>query len=172
MPGDPNILAKIATPQELSGLLNYALQGLHNLLEKTEFCNNETTEQIRTQYIRQSNSAKAFIEENLEESLNCTDYIPEAELYSQYIQYCTDEKLLSMKKKDFTTNLKQYMPTVKQTKERIRKQVTDVYQYIKYASVTTVPDPLLNTNNLENYSIEVSRASGTTGTLCPSDRGS
>ena len=174
MPGDPNILAKIATPQELSGLLNYALKGLHDLLEKTEFCNNTTTEQIRTQYIRQSNSAKAFIEENLEESLNCNDYIPEAELYADYIQYCTDEKLLSMKKKDFTTNLKQYMPTVKQTKERINKEVTDVYQYIKhlteYTTVTTVPDPLLNTNNQKSI-LELSSASGTTGTLLPAKPG-
>lgn len=171
MPGDPNILAKIATPQELSGLLNYALQGLHDLLEKGEFCKNETTEQIRAQYIQQSNSAKAFIEENLEESLNHTDYIPEAKLYSQYIQYCADKKLLSMKKKDFTTNLKQYMPTVKQTRERVNKEATDVYQYVKYATqcatVPVVPEPLLNTSNRENTFIEVSRASGTTATPSP-----
>lgn len=176
IPGDPAILTKTATPEELSGLLNYALAGLRNVLDHTEFCKNETTEQIRSQYIRQSNSAKAYIEEYLEESLNYTDWIPEAELYSQYIQYCTDEKLLSMKKKDFTTNLKQYMPNVKQTKERIKDKPTDVYQFLRFTSVPSVPsvpEPLLkykNNTNLYKYKVghrEQREQNAAPATTCP-----
>jgi len=62
---NPNILEEISTAEELSGLLNFALEGLDRLLKQGHFSTEETLEDLRKQYIRKSNSAKAFIEEKL-----------------------------------------------------------------------------------------------------------
>ncbi len=58
---DKHLLEKLTRPEELSGLLNYALVGLKRLLEQADFSVNETVEQMRKQYIKRSDSVKAFI---------------------------------------------------------------------------------------------------------------
>lgn len=127
---DPLVLDKICTPEEFSGLLNWALEGLKTLLDKGEFANNPSTEAIREQYIRQSNSAKAFIEEQLEPSGEPSDWIDETTLYSQYAAYCQENKLPSKPKRNFTMEMKQHMPHAKQTKQRVEHGEIHVWQYI------------------------------------------
>lgn len=105
---DPNILAKMTTPTELSGLLNWALEGLKRLLKKGHFTNDQSAEKIRTNYIRQSNPAKAFIEERIEYVNDCTQFIPK--LYEEFIKFCKSERLATVPQRILTENLKRMIP--------------------------------------------------------------
>lgn len=146
---DPFIIEKLTTPEELSGFLNYALEGLKRLLENGKFSINETEESLRDNILKLSNPTKAFLESQTEKSQKSKDYIPEAELYSKFILYCDKENLPTVRKGQFTIALKEYCPDVKQTNQRILNKPTPVYQFIKFKEtvtpVTTVTANLLGT---------------------------
>jgi putative DNA primase/helicase len=137
---DPKILDKLTTPQELSGLFHWALEGLKRLIEKGEFSGNEDIEEQRRQYIRKSNSSKAYIEERLQYDPNDKAIIPEAELYQKYIQFCNENGLPTSKKAILTQNIQQYLPKARQTTARIdEKAGVHIWQHIRLvASVASV----------------------------------
>jgi putative DNA primase/helicase len=137
---DPKIIEKITTSQELSGFLNYALEGLKRLLENGKFSINETEEELRSNILKLSNPTKAFLEARVESSKQAKDFIPEAKLYTDFITFCDTENLPTVRKAQFTAALKEYMPDIKQTNQRILNKPTPVYQYVKYtvASVTAL----------------------------------
>lgn len=146
-----HILEEITTPDELSGLLNWSLTGLERLLENSTFSENKTVEELRTQYIRKSNSAKAYVEENLVYDPSEKAYIAEIELYEKYILFCQTNKLPSMPKARFTQNIHQFLPQTKQTNERILGKVTHVWKFIRIVEfVATVATPLINTITDDN----------------------
>ena len=55
----PRIIDSLTTPQELSGTLNWALEGLTRLLNKKRFTNQLEIAQQRQNHIEQSNSCQA-----------------------------------------------------------------------------------------------------------------
>lgn len=85
---DTKLLEKITTPEELSGFLNLAIAGLKRLLKNGEFTNSQTTEQVREEYIRKSDSVGAFIMDQIE--ISPEDFIPKKELYTEYCDYCRE----------------------------------------------------------------------------------
>ena len=172
---DPKILDKVATPEELSGLLNWSMDGLKRLLERGSFSQTESMEDQRSQYIRKSNSARAFIEEMLAYSPDVTAFIPEAELYEKYVMFCQANSLPSTRKAVLTQNIHQYLPQAKQTKERIGKDTVHVWQYVQLqepaSPVPTVPTSLINHTNtiilreqFENSKVWLNKSLGTLGT--------
>jgi putative DNA primase/helicase len=147
---DPNILVKLTSPQELSGLLNKAIEVLPNLLQRGHFATNETTEQVRLNYIRQSNSAKAFIEESLEPSTNHEDFIECDALYREYIAFCKTNQLTSMAKRRLTENMQQYMPTAKHTTQQVNGHVVHVWRYVKLKS-PSIPDGKQHPSDISDF---------------------
>ena len=85
---DKNIIHKITTPTELSGLFNRAVVELKALLDRGDFSNAETTEQTRDRYVRMSDSLRAFLTDYVEASSN--NHIWKDELYGRYAEYCRD----------------------------------------------------------------------------------
>ena len=65
---NPEIIEKITTPEELSGLLNVALDGLDRLLERKDFSYSKSTSQVKDLWIRKSDSFTAFCYDHLIES--------------------------------------------------------------------------------------------------------
>jgi P4 family phage/plasmid primase-like protien len=64
---DDNIIEKLSNPIELSGLLNYALDGLDRLLEQKDFSYSKSTSDVKDMWIRKSDSFTAFCYDHLEE---------------------------------------------------------------------------------------------------------
>lgn len=90
---DEDIISKITTKDELSGLLNKFLDGLTRLALNRSFSVTQSTEQVKNLWIRKSNSFVAFCMDNLEE-----DYegkIGKKELRKRYAQYCKKHKVSS-----------------------------------------------------------------------------
>jgi putative DNA primase/helicase len=127
---DPNILAKITTPMELSGLLNWALEGLKRLLKQGFFTNDQTAAKIKANYIRQSNSAKAFVEEKLEFVNDRRQYIPK--LYEEFILFCKSEHLPTMPQRTVIATLKKMIPGVERAQRGSGKSRIWVYTNLKF----------------------------------------
>lgn len=88
---DESIIEKIATPIELSGLLNAFLEGLDRLLKQKHFSTTKGSSEIKNLWIRKANSFMAFCFDFVEESYE--GKITKKELRSQYARYCNKYKL-------------------------------------------------------------------------------
>ncbi|MCX6748455.1 MAG: phage/plasmid primase, P4 family [Candidatus Pacearchaeota archaeon] len=83
---DKNLIDKIATRDELSGFLNFAIEGLKRLLEQGDFTNSKSIKEVREQYIRMSDSVGAFV---MDMVLSAPDeMIAKKEIYTKYGDYC------------------------------------------------------------------------------------
>ena len=88
---DEEIILKITTPAELSGLLNKFLDGLAGLFQHRKFSLTKGTEEIKNLWIRKSNSFVAFCLDKMEQ-----DYekrISKNELRRKYTAYCKEHKV-------------------------------------------------------------------------------
>ncbi|MHA1973468.1 MAG: DNA primase family protein [Candidatus Hodarchaeales archaeon] len=99
----PSIMDEITSPEELSGLINWALKGLKRLLKNGEFSNSQSTEEIREYYTTMSNPLLAFVTKHLiqdPEAFETTDRV-----YNSYVQYCRDNGFVAEKKSQFGSKL-------------------------------------------------------------------
>ncbi len=67
---DPDIIEKLTTEEELSGLFNMALEGLDRLLKQRDFSYSKSTQEVKDIWIRQSDSFTAFCYDHLKEDIN------------------------------------------------------------------------------------------------------
>lgn len=91
---------------ELSGVFNWILQGLDRLLEQKKFSKCAAVENARSDYEKQSDSVKMFIDDF--EYKTSTEYTPVKELYEQYKSYCIDDGLRPVKKSNFMKRLEHH----------------------------------------------------------------
>lgn len=57
---DPNIIEKISTPRELTGFVNWSLEGLHRLLRNGQFTKTDTEEEIKQRWFTSSSTTARF----------------------------------------------------------------------------------------------------------------
>jgi putative DNA primase/helicase len=88
---DENIMNQLTLPDELSGLLNWSLDGLERLDNQKRFSDNKTTEEIKNIWIRKSNSLKAFCMDYIIEDYD--SYITKKDFSYAYSNYCRKHKL-------------------------------------------------------------------------------
>ena len=136
------ILDYICTPNEFSGLLNWALIGLKRLLEKGQFSDNRTWEQERERYLASSNSALAYIESHVEYSTEEKDRVTKEALYAAYVTYCKANDLPVMRQADLTTTMRQAIPDAKETLFRVEGHGKKGWSHV---TVNAVNASLLNT---------------------------
>ncbi|MFA5771422.1 MAG: phage/plasmid primase, P4 family [Thermoplasmata archaeon] len=126
---DPKILEKITTNEELSGLFNWAVEGLKRLLTQGGFSYRETTEEIRDKYERMSNPLSAFIKDKIE--IDPNSYVSKDEFYAEFVKYCQENKLLTKAKNVVGRDLPSHIPTVCTERPRIRGDRIQVWKGIK-----------------------------------------
>jgi len=100
---DPNLLEKLTTEEELSGIFNWALIGYRRLLKQNGFSHSKSTEETEELYIRMSDPIKAFLmdcvadygatdkemkELGLVLKWYASGHISKAVLYGEYVKYC------------------------------------------------------------------------------------
>jgi putative DNA primase/helicase len=88
---DKEIIEKISTDDELSGLLNWALEGLSRLMDKKQFSSSKTTEETKTTWLRKSDSLTAFCLDYIEE--DWSSFIPKPDFLRHYSLYCRQNKI-------------------------------------------------------------------------------
>ncbi len=90
---DEDIISKISSDEELSGLLNQFLDGLARLIKNRNFSTTKGTEEIKNLWIRKSNSFIAFCMDMIEEEYDVK--ISKKELRRKYSVYCKQHKVNS-----------------------------------------------------------------------------
>jgi phage/plasmid-associated DNA primase len=130
------ILDCICTPNEFSGLLNWALIGLKRLLEHGQFSDNRTWEQERERYLASSNSALAYIENHVEPSLEEKDRITKEDLYAAYVTYCKVNDLPVMRQADLTTIMRQAVPDAREVQFRVGTERKKGWAHVTVTAVT------------------------------------
>jgi putative DNA primase/helicase len=88
---DEGIIEKITTPEEMSGFLNQALIGLNRLLANKGFSYTLGTEEVKSKWIRKSNSFMAFCYDFIEGESDGS--ITKKELRKKYAEFCKQHKI-------------------------------------------------------------------------------
>jgi putative DNA primase/helicase len=104
---DKDLLSKLTTPEELSGFLNWALEGLKRLREAGwHFSGTRSTADVKADYIRRSDTVRAFLN-------GCTKkdgskFVTRDDLYAGYCAYCRKRTLVSKNRQAFFEKLPQF----------------------------------------------------------------
>ena len=136
---DKGKLAKLITPEELSGLLNLALQGLKRLLKQGAYSYNKSVEDTTAFYLRASDPVYAFLEDICESAPS--DCIAKEALHLSYEEYCKKNNLPIKKPNSFARALQnQTYIMVKSARPRIGGELTRVWQGIKNRDLDETED--------------------------------
>ena len=101
---DGDLLDKLTTEEELSGLLNKALIALHGLLDRGYFTGTKSAEENEVIYESASNPVYGFVDERL--IIDSESYVPKMELYEEFLEYCKEKKFVAQSNNKFIENLK------------------------------------------------------------------
>ncbi|MBA7711547.1 hypothetical protein ES703_120513 [subsurface metagenome] len=93
---DADILDKICTKEEFSGLLNKFLEGLERI-HKNGYSYNKTAEENKMYWIRKSDSIRAFCLDNIKEDVE--GKISKKVFDKSYSKYCSKNKIKRLTKK-------------------------------------------------------------------------
>ncbi len=88
---DEEIIDKISTEEELSGLLNESLDGLDRLLKNREFSYTTGTKEIKEFWIRKSDSFTAFCMDSIGEDVD--GCITKKDVRKAFMRYCKEHKI-------------------------------------------------------------------------------
>ncbi len=103
---DNFLINKLITKEEMSGLLNWALEGLKRLLENGRFSYDKTSEEIKQIMQRQNNPLIAFVEDALIQKDG--NRIDKETMFKVYTYYCKEHKVQRMSKNQLGRNLEKY----------------------------------------------------------------
>jgi P4 family phage/plasmid primase-like protien len=85
---DTEIIKKLTTPEELSGVLNWALEGLKRLIANNGFTLADSHNKVKQMWKRHTSTTIAFKQDQVIETHNPSDFIVHEDLYKEYIKYC------------------------------------------------------------------------------------
>lgn len=101
---DKRLLQKLIKKEELSGLLNIALQGLKRLLNQQEYSHELSPDEIAEWHQRMSDPIYAFVEDSCEPDPEA--WTAKDELYDIFIKYCEKQNIPRIGKESFGRALK------------------------------------------------------------------
>lgn len=133
---DLNILEKITTPEELSGILNWAIQGLQRLNKQREFSERMTVEETRDYYNKLLSPTYSYIINNITETEEPDDFIPKPYLWQELLDYCEKNQLPKpTSQKQVAYIIKKHFPNIKTAQKTIEKRRTvRVWQYCRFVN--------------------------------------
>jgi len=105
---DTNIIDKLTTIEEMSGILNWALDGLDRLFKNKCFTKSSTTEYMENYWQRKSSSADAFIMDELEIKYDDEFFISSQVMKQIYHSYCQKYKIKPEKWKKFQDKIDEF----------------------------------------------------------------
>ncbi len=100
-------LSSLEDPKELSGLFNEVISYLPELLERKAFHNSLKVSEIRSKYLKVSNTIEKFANDCIDDMEN--EYISKQDLYDAYVKYCEKCKAIPVSKEKFGRDIKKTM---------------------------------------------------------------
>ena len=106
-----NLIDELTTSEELSGLLNWAVEGLERLLKQGDFSYNKTVEEVAEQYETLSNPVYSFVKKFLKPLVNGA--ILKDEVWERYVKWCKENKLSVVPRNMLTRELSKHLPEIR-----------------------------------------------------------
>ena len=104
---DKTMIKKITDDNEISGLFNWAVEGLKRLLDNGVFSTSKTTLDVSREYKRLSSPLLAFVEDRIVVDKNT--WVSKDEVYNTYIDYCGEHNLFTWEKNVFGRKISQFV---------------------------------------------------------------
>lgn len=114
---DRFLVDKLTTPEELSGILNWALEGLHRLLKNKKFTGLKSIEERKKIWLLGSSSLYRFCQDHVVEDQD--QYETKDHFYESYLSYCEREDLVALDRNVVSKQLIKICPTVRSYKPKI-----------------------------------------------------
>lgn len=126
---NPNLLKELTTEKELSGLFNYAIKGLKQILKNKKFATNKTSDEWRETYKKMSDSLAAFIIDCVKDEPNNT--ITKRKFYQEYVKHCKKNKLPVKSKRKIGSQLPEQKENVIESTKRVNGKKQKAWRNIK-----------------------------------------
>ena len=118
---------EFTTDEEMSGILNLAIEGLHRLDVNQQFTKNNSADEVADHYIRNSDPVAAFFIDCVEITNDANDYISLQSLHAAFVEYCKQyrfrdtslRKFNSVVRKDFRLQESREINEVSGKQERV-----------------------------------------------------
>lgn len=127
---NPNILAGITTPEELSGLFNWALEGLERLLKNKKFSKSTSSEGIKKEWITRTDSLRAFVFESIEHAAGFC--IAKDDFFNALGKFCAEMDITPIEKQIVGRQLPLLMPKVKSERPNIGGKQTRAWVGVRF----------------------------------------
>lgn len=121
---DERLIEKLTTPGELSGLLNWAIEGLRRLKDRGYFDEPASSRSELEEYRRTNDSVRAFAEEYLAE--DPTGRVERANVFPHYRIFCGEENLRPVAAQRFYAKLREIFPMAGEAKSGGSRMITGV----------------------------------------------
>ena len=121
---DERLIEKLTTPGELSGLLNWSIEGLRRLKARGYFEEPASSRSELEEYRRTNDSVRAFAEEFLAE--DPTGRVERASVFPHYRVFCGEENLRPVAAQRFYAKLREIFPTAGEAKSGGSRMITGV----------------------------------------------
>jgi len=109
--------------EEMPGFLNWAIEGLNQLLKQNKFSSSKSTQEVKRTYLRMSDPIMAFAEDHC--GFNPLVITAKEDVYDAYLDYCRSNDLPAVQDNSFGRGLKRVMDVrIKEgrvTKDGMRK---------------------------------------------------
>lgn len=115
---DPQLLTRLTTPGELSGLLGKAVPALRRLLARGRFSLPPSVERAGERYRDKLDTVRGFVGESC--TVHPDAWVPRPVLYRQYRQWATDSGRLPVSVEKFNEHLRQAYPVSEKTRRGAR----------------------------------------------------
>jgi len=102
---DTDLINKISSPEELSGLLNKALEGLQRILKNKEFSYSTGSDEIKKMWIRKADSFVSFCYDNIVEDNEGS--ITKANIRKAFFNYCKQHSLKGVSDRSMAITLQE-----------------------------------------------------------------
>lgn len=145
---DPQLLEKLTTNEELSGLLNWYLQGLRRLLQKGRFSEIESTLEKQKLYEELADPVSGFVTNCL---LEDTEAFEEKQvLFKAFCDYCKGKGIIPVSAIKFRNRLQQLV-IVREQQIRLGTRRPRVWMGVKLKDVTVGTVGTRSITQLENF---------------------
>lgn len=137
---DQNLAEKLMVEDEMSGLLNWSLEGMKRLIENNKFSMTSTREEIEKQWIALSDPLRAFVDKYF-------IYDPEfgtlkKEFYGAYVQFCNEVEAVPKPDNTVGKEIKRIVPKVRGERHKIGGQREGVWDGLRLKGDVDLPEYL------------------------------
>lgn len=119
---DKFLMDKMSTAEEISGLLNFALEGLKRLLEKQEFSYQKSPDEIKAEMMRSGSVVANFVYDCLEQADG--EWISKDKMYEAFAIYAQGNKLPLITNIEFGRKLPKFATYVVDSKGTVIDPIT------------------------------------------------